>query len=178
MREHALKLLESGAKRRIVLRNSCALLGLSAGLAGWGLTAYAHGENAGYLSLDHPYAIPSAAGETHGRVYLRGITNASADRDRLLGASTPVADKVVLHRLLPQVTGLREEPVQAIDLPAKTTTQLRHTGDFQLSLLGLKKPIMDGDKFDMTLRFEHAGFKTVKVWVQTPRVIQSHHSAH
>lgn len=108
--------------------------------------------------------------------YLRGISNAGAHPDRLLGTSTPVADRVTLHRLLPQAPGLREVPVQTIDLPAKTTTRLRHTGDYQLTLLGLKAPLNDGDKFALTLHFEHAGSQTVTVRVQTPRAVHARHS--
>jgi hypothetical protein len=109
---------------------------------------------------------------------LRGITNTGAHADRRLSASTPMAAQVKLHSLLPDANGLRGREVQAIDLPAKTTVKLRHTGDYQLSLIDLKKPLKDGDRFDLTLNFEHAGSQTVKVWVQTPREMQASHSAH
>ena len=158
--------VEVSGKRRLAWRDCFALLVL---LAGGHLTADAHGVNAGDLTLDHPYAVPSAAGATHGKAYLRGITNAGVKPDRLLGASTEVAEKVTLHRLLPHATGLREELAESIGLPAKTTVRLRHTGDYQLTLLGLKTPLKDGDTFALTLRFEHAGSQAVKVWVQTPR---------
>ena len=59
--------------------------------------------------------------------------------------------------------------LSAIDLPAKSVTLLRHTGDYQLSLIKLKRPLTDGDQFDLTLNFKHAGSQTVNVWVQTPR---------
>ena len=96
----------------------------------------------------------------------------------MLSASTPVAAQVRLHRLNPDANGLRAVAVNAIELPAKTTTRLRHTGDYQLSLMGLKKPLRDGDRFDLTLNFERAGSQTVKVWVQTPRAVQASHLAH
>ncbi|PJC11378.1 MAG: copper-binding protein, partial [Comamonadaceae bacterium CG_4_9_14_0_8_um_filter_60_18] len=34
------------------------------------------------------------------------------------------------------------------------------------------------DKFDLTLNFEHAGAKTVNVWVQTPRDAAASHTTH
>ena len=173
-----MKSVDVGGKRRLARRDFFAVLGLSVGLASWHLTAHAHGVNAGDLTLDHPYALPSAAGVTHGKAYLRGISNAGVQPDRLLGASTPVADTVTLHRLWPHATGLREELAETIGLPAKTTIRLRHTGDYQLTLLGLKTPLKDGDTFALTLRFEHAGIQTVKVWVQTPRVGHTGHSSH
>lgn len=168
---------KTDGKRRFALRH-LGTVAVFVGLAGSGLSGHTHGVNVGVLTLDHPYALPSVAGETHGKAYLRGIINAGVQPDRLLGASTPVADKVTLHRLQPHVTGQREAPVDAIDLPAKTTTRLRHTGNYQLTLLGLKTPLRDGDTFELTLRFEHAGRQTVSVWVQTPRVAQAGHSSH
>ena len=129
----------------------------------------AHGVRTGDLQLDHPYALPSDPGEPHGKAYLRGIHNKGARADRLLGASTPIAAQVKLHRLTPDANGFRGMQVDAIELPAATTTLLRHSGDYQLSLIDLKQPLKDGDRFDLTLNFERAGSQTVKVWVQIPR---------
>jgi copper(I)-binding protein len=105
------------------------------------LSGLAHGLRVGDLLLDHPYALPSTPDEPHGKAYLRGIQNKGSRVDRLLGASTPVAAQVKLHRLAPDAQGLRGMQVDAIDLPAKSTTLLRHTGDYQLSLIDLKQPL-------------------------------------
>ncbi|WP_255435030.1 copper chaperone PCu(A)C [Rhodoferax sp. BLA1] len=142
------------------------------------LLAVAHGVSKGDLLIDHPYAGPSAPGATQGMVYLRGIQNKGAQADRLLGASTPQAARVVLERLIPEAHGLRTDAVSAINLPAKTTIRLRHTGDYQLTLLDLKSPLKEGDRFDVTLNFEHAGSQTVQVWVQTPRTSPASHAEH
>ncbi|MBK1683201.1 copper chaperone PCu(A)C [Rhodoferax fermentans] len=138
----------------------------------------AHGVSKGNLLIDHPYAVPSVPGAAQGQVYYRGIQNKGAQPDRLLGASTPQAARVVLARLIPEAQGLRAEAVSAIELPAKTTIRLRHTGDYQLTLLDLKSPLKEGDRFDVTLDFEHAGSQTVQVWVQTPRALSVSHAEH
>jgi copper(I)-binding protein len=137
--------------------------------------AQAHGSQAGDLLLDHAYAVPSAAGETFGKAYLRGIKNASGQADRLLSASTPVATAVELQSLKKHGNDLHAEAVTTIELPPKTTTLIRHTGDFQLLLRGLKQPLKDGDRFDLTLNFARAGAQTVKVWVQTPHANHPEH---
>lgn len=131
--------------------------------------AHAHGDSLGDLQLDHPYAVPSVTGESYGKAYLRGIKNTGTQADHLLSASTPVAALVKLYLLTPDTKGQRGTEVERIDLPAKSETRLRHTGDYQLALIDLKKPLKDGDRFDLTLNFERAGSKTLKVWVQTPR---------
>jgi copper(I)-binding protein len=129
---------------------------------------FAHGVTVGELELDHPYATPTTPGQTHGQAYLRGITNSGTQPERLLGAHTPVAAKVNLHSLKPDANGRVGQQVDAIELPAKAITKLRHTGDYQLTLIDLTQPLKDGERFDLTLNFEHAGSQTVKVWVQTP----------
>jgi copper(I)-binding protein len=39
---------------------------------------------------------------------------------------------------------------------------------YHLMLLGLKKPLKDGDKFPVWLTFKKAGVVEVEVWVQPP----------
>lgn len=139
---------------------------------------FAHGSHQGDLRLDHPYAVPSAPGDAHGKAYLRGIQNTGAQADRLMSASTPLAERVVLQRLQPEANGFHGMELPAIELPPKSTTLLRHTGDYQLSLINLKEPLKDGERFELTLNFERAGSQTVKVWVQTPRAAQTSHAGH
>ncbi|TXT37778.1 MAG: hypothetical protein FD135_3342 [Comamonadaceae bacterium] len=173
-----MKFSELALLRWMTQLNIGLALGLLLWLASLPTTGHAHGTAAGDLQLDHPYAVPSAAGEPHGKAYLRGIQNAGTQADKLLSASTPMAAKVVFHRLQPDAQGLRGQQVEAIELPAKTVTLLRHTGDYQLTLMDLKAPLKDGDRFELTLNFEHAGAKTVKVWVQTPREAATSHAQH
>ncbi|ABD68369.1 protein of unknown function DUF461 [Rhodoferax ferrireducens T118] len=165
-------------KPRAVPRRLLSASLLLAALACTASVVQAHGVSQGDLQLDHPYAVPSAPGEPHGNAYLRGIKNSGAQADRLLSASSPLAARVELHRLKPDASGLRGQQVEAIVLPPKTVTRLRHTGDYQLTLIGLKQALKDGERFDLTLNFEHAGSQTVKVWVQTPRDAPSAQDPH
>lgn len=137
-------------------------------LAGAG-GAQAHDERVGELTLDHPYATPSLAGSAHGAAYLKGIRNRGEQADRLVGASTPVATRVELHRRALDAGVMRMREVPYIELPPKADTPLRHGGEYHLMLIDLKQPLKDGERFDLTLHFERAGTRTVKVWVQTPR---------
>lgn len=49
-----------------------------------------------------------------------------------------------------------------------------NTKGYHLMLEDLKAPLKDGDRFDLTLRFEKAGERTVQIWVQTPRGNAAH----
>lgn len=142
------------------------------------LAAHAHGVSKGDLLMDHPYAVPSAAGDTTGYAYFRGIKNSGAMPERLLGASSAVSARVELRRLKWQDGKVQTSPVDAIDLPPASLTLLRHTGDYQLALMDLKQALKDGDQFDITLNFAHAGQQTVRVWVQTPHAAHAGHTEH
>jgi len=162
----------AGVRRQLLRWSACSLLCALPLLAG------AHGVSKGDLLIDHPYAVPSEPGESVGKVYFRSIQNKGDHAERLLGASTPQAARVVLHRLMPEGQSLQATPVPSIELPAQSTTKVRHTGDYQLTLIDLKTPLKDGDRFDVTLNFEHAGSQTVQVWVQIPHAAPAGHADH
>ncbi len=50
-------------------------------------------------------------------------------------------------------------------------------GDIHLMLIDLKRPLSEGDRFRLTLRFQSAGERDVTVWVQKPRGPASPHAA-
>ncbi len=131
--------------------------------------AQGHGVSVGDLVLDHPYAVPSIPGSSEGAAYLRGIRNKGSQTERLLSASSPIAERVQLQSVAQDGSGIRRHEVASIELPADKTTELRHGGPYHLVLMNLKRPLKEGDRFDLTLNFERAGSQTVKVCVQTPR---------
>ena len=69
--------------------------------------------------------------------------------------------------------------VPVLDISGNTTVPMRHnTPDgYHLMLFDIKAPLKDGDRFPITLTFERAGTREVKVWVQTPRsrALNTHH---
>ncbi|MET4575073.1 copper chaperone PCu(A)C [Ottowia thiooxydans] len=140
--------------------------------------AHAHDFRAGDVVIDHPYATPSLPGVKNGAAYFRAIRNAGGAADRLLGARTDVAARVELHSMRTENDVMRMREVQGIELPAGKSVQLRHGQKQHLMLVDLKKPLVVGDRFDLTLVFEKAGEKTVKVWVQQPREANSGHHQH
>lgn len=131
--------------------------------------AVAHDFKLGPLRIDHPYATPAPAAAVNGAAYLRGIRNTGDTADRLIGATTPVARTVEIHRsVVDSEQVMRMRAVDGIDLPPKSELRLRHGGEYHLMLIDLKRPLKDGDRFPMTLRFEKAGEREVSVWVQQP----------
>jgi copper(I)-binding protein len=138
---------------------AAAALALAAAAAG------AAGERT--LEIRNPQARATAPSQPAGGGYF-AIVNAGREADRLVGASAPtVADHVELHRMQMDGDVMRMREVGTIDVPAGGTVELQ-PGGLHLMLMGLKKPLVAGQAFPLTLRFEKAGTVEVQMKVVAP----------
>ena len=124
--------------------------------------AFAHDYKAGDLQIEHPYTRASP-GRTGG-VFLK-IANKGKTADRLVSAAASVAGTVELHTTVKDGEVMRMRPVAAIDIPAGGGAKLQ-PGGLHVLLIGLTKPLKEGESFPLTLTFEKAGKVEVKVEVQ------------
>lgn len=129
----------------------------------------AHDFKAGDLRIDHPYATPTGNAMVNGAVYFKGIKNTGKAPDRLLSARTSVAKTVELHRMTVDGGVMQMRPIDAIELPTKSTVSLQHGQTLHLMLFDLTRPLLVGDRFPLTLQFERAGEHEVMVWVEQPQ---------
>jgi periplasmic copper chaperone A len=129
----------------------------------------AHDFKTGHIVVDHPYAVPTAAGLAEGAAFLRGLKNTGSKADALIGAQTAAAAAVHLQRHEGGDTSTRWVDVDSLPLAPGSTTPLRHDGPWRLTLVGLKAPLKAGDSFELTLQFRHAGSLQVPVTVVQPR---------
>ncbi len=136
--------------RRAFLTAATALL-----IAG---PALAHSFAAGQVKIGHPWALPAAGPDASAFV---SLLNGGAEADRLTGASTPLAAKVVIHDLAQG----KPTPVDGIDVLPKRPVAMRPTAR-ELRLVGLTRPLKLGDKFPLTLTFAKGGSVTVEVFVE------------
>ena len=122
--------------------------GIAAALAAlvtWASPEHAHDFRLGPLRIDHPYATPTPPGASTGAAYLRGIRNTGGQADRLIGASTPAARAVEIHRsVIDAQNVMRMRAIDGIDLPPKGEVRLRHGGEHHLMLIGLQQQLKDG----------------------------------
>jgi copper(I)-binding protein len=57
--------------------------------------------------------------------------------------------------------------VNAIELPARSNTPMRHNlGAYRLQLKNLLQPVDEGDRIELKLNFETAGSVAVQVYMQ------------
>ena len=84
------------------------------------------------------------------------IRNQGATADRLIGASSPAAARVEPHVTEKQGEVMRMREVKGYDVPAKGSYELR-PGGAHLMLVDIKRPLKEGDKVPLVLRFQKAG---------------------
>jgi periplasmic copper chaperone A len=124
--------------------------------------AFAQGTS---IQVEQPWSRATPAGASTGAVYLT-IANKSHDADRLLGASSNVADKSQIHEMK-VVNGIMEmrEVTGGLPVPAGGSVELK-PGSYHFMLIGLKKPLKAGETIPLTLDFEKAGKVSITVPVR------------
>ena len=128
---------------------AAALLGLSSGLAS------AHEYKLGTLEIAHPWSRATPAGAPVGAGYMV-VTNTGA-ADRLVAATADVSDRVEIHEMS-VVDGVMKMRAldKGIEVPAGGRLELK-PGSYHIMFIGLKKPLVKGEKVKGSLSFEKAG---------------------
>jgi copper(I)-binding protein len=117
------------------------------------------------VKVDSAWARATPGGARTAAIYLR-ITAKGAG-DRLVGCSTPVAEKAQVHSETMANGVMEMRPVAALAVTPGTPTVLK-PGGYHIMLIGLKQPLKAGDSFPLTLDFASAGKQQVSVRVEKP----------
>ena len=148
----------------IWLRSTAAAVVAALAVAAMATPALAHEESSGDITLMHSWSRPAPQGH-NGVIYL-DIHNKGAAADRLVGASTTVAEKVEFHRSTMKDGIHRMEKVDGIAVPAGGMATLA-PGGYHIMLIGLTYMLMAEETFSVTFTFEKAGDITSTVSVET-----------
>ncbi len=129
------------------------------------------------VSVDNAWSRAQIAGR-NGAVFLT-MTGKGAG-DRLVSASSPVAERVELHESTMDqgVMKMREVTMMPID-PGKTVTLA--PGGLHIMLMNLKQPLAEGQSVSLTLVFEKAGAVTTAALIAkagAPMPAQDHSHGH
>ena len=119
---------------------------------------------AGTLTVTNAWSRSTPPVAKVGVVYFT-LKNDTGKSDRLLKLSTPVANKVEVHRteVLDGIARMREVAVLHVD--AGQTLEFK-PGGMHVMLIGLKKPLVEGTSYELELLFEVAGPRKLKVDVR------------
>lgn len=105
------------------------------------------------VKVEGAWARPTVPGQQAGGGYLSVI---SATADRIVGGSTPVAQRFELHTMSMKGDVMEMRQLDAIDLPAGTKVELK-PGGLHVMFMGLKEPLKVGSKVPVTLKLEKSG---------------------
>lgn len=128
------------------------------------------------LTIVDAWARASAGRIRSGAAYLT-IANTKVEPDRLLSVATPAAARAELHATVKDGEIMRMRPVGAIAVEPGSRIELR-PGGLHLMLLDLTKPLVEGERFPLTLTFEKAGAITTEIVVRGPGATSGGASEH
>jgi copper(I)-binding protein len=124
------------------------------------------------VRVEGAWARPTVPGQQGGGGYL---TLTSPVADRLVGGSTPAAQRLELHTMSMQGDVMQMRQIDAIELPAGRKVELK-PGGLHVMFIGIAQPLTLGSKVPVTLRFEKAGEVKVEFEVaQRPSPAQHKH---
>ncbi len=139
--------------------------GLPAGIAGIGLavallTSGVHAQDAVLkdLRIRQAIASPSIPGAQAGGA-VATLENRGSVADKLMGASTPAAERVEIHVMKMENNIMRMREIGPVEIkPGQTVVMGKsHPEGLHMMLMGLKQPLKEGEKVPITLNFEKAG---------------------
>jgi copper(I)-binding protein len=107
------------------------------------------------VSIDQPWMRATPPGAKVAGGYMM-VTNKGSTPDRLVGAASPVADRVELHVHMHEGGVMKMKQVPGFDIPAGGKFVLK-PGGAHLMFVDIKRPIKEGEKIPVTLKFEKAG---------------------
>ncbi|MFK7159618.1 copper chaperone PCu(A)C [Marinospirillum sp. MEB164] len=143
--------------------------------------ASAHDFRLGELRLVHPFATPTPPTAAVGAVYL-DIDHQGSTPRRLISARAHIAEVVELHDMSMHDGVMQMRQLEVIALPAGEVTRMRPGGGYHLMLIGLKQPLVAGERFPLWLTFADLGEIRVEVWVESAAqggaAADAHHHHH
>ena len=107
------------------------------------------------IQIEKPWTRATPPGATVAGGYML-IRNTGAAADRLVAVSSPAAAKVELHLHINDKGVMKMREVRGYDVPAKGSFELK-PGGAHLMFLDIKRPLKEGEKVPVKLRFEKAG---------------------
>jgi periplasmic copper chaperone A len=143
---------------RSLVHITCAIILIAATFAAFAQTT-------GSIEIHQPWARATPKGASTGAVYMT-LDNKTGNDDRLTGASSDVAAKLQIHEMaVTNGTMQMREVAGGLPIPAGSEVVLK-PGGYHVMLMGLKKALMAGESFPLTLAFAKAGTMSVNVTVQ------------
>lgn len=135
-----------------------------------GLFALTPAMASAHVVIEDAYARVSSAMAQSGAVFMR-IYNHNDFDEVLIGAASDVAERVELHTHVQDAAGvMRMVEVEGGIAMAPDETVMLERGGLHVMLLGLTRPLENGDSFSLTLEFQNSDPITIEVTVDLDRI--------
>ena len=116
------------------------------------------------IEVQGPWARATVAGQNMGGAFV----NLTADQDAsLVGATSPVSEKVELHTMKMEGEKMVMAQVPNIPLPANTKVELK-PGSLHIMFMSLKAPLKEGDTVALKLEIKDKAGKSEFLDIQAP----------
>ena len=93
------------------------------------------------------------------------LRNNGAAADRLTGVSSPVAERTEIHETRIEDGTATMRPAPGLELKRRASVQLR-PGGLHVMLIGLRRPLREGERITLVLTFERAGTIEIEARVE------------
>jgi len=107
------------------------------------------------ITVEQAWARATPGGARTGAAYMT-LMNSGASADRLLSATTPVADQIQFHKETEDNGVSRMREVHSVEISPGGKIIFK-PGDMHMMIVGIKQPLQEGQTFPLTLQFEKAG---------------------
>lgn len=139
--------------------------------------AHAHDYRIGHVRIGHPYTQATPPGGRNAAVYAT-LENTGNKEAVLVAVRSNTAERIEIHRSAVEDGIARMRTVEGgIVIPPGATVELAPRGH-HIMLLGLKRPLVEGERVGLVLSFEPQGEIEVELAVQALAPSSSHHSRH
>lgn len=139
---------------------------LTASLVVGSSTALAHDFKVGELRVVHPFAMPTPPAARVAGVFL-DLDNRGSESQALVDARSERSDVVEIHDMAMDGGTMRMFRIDELRVDAGEVIKMRPGGGYHLMLIGLKQPLVEGEKFPLWLTFDDGQEVEVEVWVQS-----------
>ena len=124
------------------------------------------------VAVEQPWARATPKGAKTAAAYMI-LTNNSRSAEKLLSATSPMADKIQFHEETEENGVARMRELRGIEIAPGTKIAFK-PGSMHMMMVGLKQPLKQGETFPLTLHFEHAGEIEISVPVSKVGAMGQH----
>ncbi len=119
--------------------------------------------NAKEIQIEDAWGRPGLSGNTTAADFK--VNNPLNETDRLLSASSTIAEFTEVHLSLMQDGKMMMQQQEFVEIPANSIVEFKPK-DFHVMFINLNNDLNVGDEYELTLQFEKSGAFTITVPVK------------